>query len=435
MRPSVIRSSLATIFKEWLLFIRDPGGLLLLLLMPAALILIMALVQDAPFRDYQELHFDVLLADEDGGALSASIREVLTKSKAFSIIDTADGVPLSAEQLRNRLRHGNNNIGLIIPKGATAEVVNAANTVANSLAAQMGSGQLPQRPPRDSLAVRLLFDPVSRPAFRLAIHAALDKAISGAATKLLLSRLGRLAGNTDSSTVKPDVQKILSSLGIREEVTEGGGNVAQHINSVQHNVPAWAIFGMFFIVVPLSGHIIREREGGSALRLRLIPGAAAGVAVGRILANAAVCCVQFALMCAVGRWLLPLAGLPALTLGHHPAALLPVVCATALCATSYGNLVGTLFRSGGQALPFGAISIVILSALGGIWVPVELLPPMLQAVAMASPLHWSLQGVQSVLLRNGGFSDVLLPTAILLLLAVVLWALSLWQTRNADIAL
>ena len=435
MRPSVFKSGLATIFKEWLLLIRDPGGLLLLLLMPAALILIMALVQDAPFRDYQELHFDILLADEDGGALSASIRETLTKGKSFRLIDAVDGMPLSAAKLRERLLHGSNGIGLIIPKGATAEVVNAANTVANSLAPQTSAGQLPQRPPRDSLAVRLLFDPVSRPAFRLAIHAALDKAISGAATKLLLSRLRRLSGNQDDSAASPDVRQILSGLSVREEAAGQNGKVAQHINSVQHNVPAWAIFGMFFIVVPLSGHIIREREEGSALRLRLIPGAATGAAIGRILANAFVCCLQFALMCAVGRWLLPFTGLPALSLGMHPAALLPVVAATALCATAYGNLIGMTFRSGGQALPFGAISIVILSALGGIWVPVELLPPAMQAIAKVSPLHWALQGIQSVLLRDGGIGDVLLPTAILLLLAAVMWALSLWRRAGANAAL
>ncbi len=35
-------------------------------------------------------------------------------------------------------------------------------------------------------------------------------------------------------------------------------------NSVQHNVPAWSIFAMFFIVIPIAGNMIREREDGSA---------------------------------------------------------------------------------------------------------------------------------------------------------------------------
>lgn len=421
------RSISATILKEWILIRRDIGGLLILLVMPAALILIMTLVQDAPFRDYQDLHLKIIIADEDQGSLSNALRESLQSSKAFTLVDRPEGKLLSPASLRETLRQGTYSIGLIIPKGATAEVINAANTVANRIAAQFGSPPLPQRPPRDSLSIRLMFDPVSRPAFRMAVHTALDKAISAATTKLLLDRISKRSGATADTTGNPDLQHLLNALSIREEQISGSREAPKKINSVQHNVPAWAIFGMFFIVVPLSGHIIREREEGSTLRVQLIPGAASGVAIGRIIANTLICCLQFMVMCAVGKWLLPLLGMPALTLGAHPAALLPVVIATALCATAYGNLIGTSFKSGAQALPFGAISIVILSALGGIWVPVELLPPVLQSLAKLSPLHWALQGVQAVILRDGSLSDVLLPTGILSVLALALWICSVWR--------
>jgi ABC-2 type transport system permease protein len=426
---STLKHIKATILKEWLLFGRDIGGLLVLLVMPAILIFIMALVQDAPFRDYQDLHLEVLLADEDGGALSTAVRETLSTSKAFKIVDKLDGRALTADNIRDAVRSGKHSIGLIIPKGATAEVVNAANTIANTLAEKLGTGTLPQRPPRDSLHVRLLFDPISRPAFRLAIHAALDKAISGASTKLLVSRISRLSGKEADSIEAPDLPKLLAGLSISEEKTNNSHQIPKHINSVQHNVPAWAIFGMFFIVVPLSGHIIREREEGSALRVRLIPGATLGVAIGRILANTSICCMQFILMCAVGRWLLPLAGLTSLSLGTHPLALIPIVVATGLCATAFGNLVGTFFRTYGQALPFGAISIVILSALGGIWVPVELLPPVLQTLAKISPLHWALDGVQTVILRDGGWKEAIIPTAVLSTIAAAFFGLSILREQ------
>jgi ABC-2 type transport system permease protein len=188
-------------------------------------------------------------------------------------------------------------------------------------------------------------------------------------------------------------------------------------------------------VVPFSGHIIKERVEGSALRVRLIPGVNAGAAIGRILANTMVCCLQFAAMCAVGLWLLPLTGLPQLKLGLHPTAIIPVVIATALCATAFGNLIGTLFNSNTSALSFGAISIVILSALGGIWVPVELLPPLLQTTAKLSPLHWALHGIQTVVLREGGWADVIVPVAVLSSVAVLLWVASIWRERQVGTAL
>ena len=39
-------------------------------------------------------------------------------------------------------------------------------------------------------------------------------------------------------------------------------------SSVQQNVPAWLIFGMFFVVLPISALFIVERRDGTAARLR-----------------------------------------------------------------------------------------------------------------------------------------------------------------------
>jgi ABC-2 type transport system permease protein len=63
---------LATIYKEFLLLIRDPGGMALIFIMPLALVIVMALVQDAPFRDYQEIKLEVLFIDQDQDSLCES---------------------------------------------------------------------------------------------------------------------------------------------------------------------------------------------------------------------------------------------------------------------------------------------------------------------------------------------------------------------------
>jgi ABC-2 type transport system permease protein len=250
--------------------------------------------------------------------------------------------------------------------------------------------------------------------------------------RLLLHRISQLAGSGADTAGQQQLLARLEALSVRDEHLGTGSTAMQHINSVQHNVPAWAIFGMFFIVVPLSGHIVREREQGSALRVLLIPGASLSAAIGRMLANTFVCCLQFAAMCLVGIWLMPLVGLPALGFGAHPAAIIPVVMATALCATAYGNFIGSVFSSGIQAVAFGAISIVILSALGGIWVPVELLPPAMQRIADFSPLHWGLEGVQAVMLRQGSWAEVVKPTLMLLALSGVLLALGYAGSRKGN---
>lgn len=424
-----MKKILATITKEWLLLRRDVSGLLLLLIMPAVLIVIMALVQDAPFKDYQEVRFDLLMADNDGGSMAAEIRKGLQQSRNFHIVDRLDGRPVTDSVLKALLKKGTYKVGIIIPKGTTSEVNNAANVVANSLASKLGAGTLPTRERRDSVHVQLYFDPLTKPTFRTSVYFALDKFVTFSSTSHLVQRIAHIGGapaDTAQSHQAEEFKNVFAGIGIEEKILDDGhGPTISKMNSVQHNVPAWAIFGMFFIVVPLSGHMIREREEGSALRLKLIPHAQAGVAMGKILFNTLICMLQFAAMCAIGVWVLPLMGLSSLHLGIHPLALIPVVFSTAFTATSYGYFIGTFFKTTNQAMPFGAISIVILAALGGILVPKEVLPPAMQTIALGSPLFWGLDGANEIMFRDGTVLNVIRHVIVLNSLALLLWGISM----------
>lgn len=429
-----MKKILATIQKEWILLRRDVAGFMLLFLMPAILIIVMAMVQDAPFKDYQELKFDLLLADNDHGRLAEEIRFGLKQSKNFNIVDSIDGKPLTDEKLRELLKGGKYRVGIVIPKGATAEVINAANTVANRISEKIGMGKLPAREVRDSMYVRMYFDPVSKPTFRMSISFALDKYITYSCSNLLVSRLSKLGmaetGETVDSTQSQDFQRIFQGIGIKEEALNDKGNFSKFINSVQHNVPAWAIFGMFFIVIPIAGNMLREREERSALRIELIPFAHNYVALGKIFFYTLICTAQFAVMCAIGLWVLPQMGLSALYMGLHPMALIPITLCIALSATAYGYLVGVVFKTATQATPFGAISVVIMSAMGGIWVPVDLLPDVMQKAAKISPLHWGLDAINHIILRNGNISNVLPHLAVLLTFSTILLLISLYVNRS-----
>jgi len=404
---------------------RDISGLLMLLVMPALLIIVMALIQDAPFKDYQELKFDMLLADNDQGSLSRQIADGLKHSKNFHIIDSAGGQQMTEPLLKDLLNKGKYKIGIVIPDGVTAEIVNSANIVVNEISLKTGlPATLPTRPQRDQIYVRIYFDPVSKPAFRTAISSALDKYMAYSCSNILMNRLAMLkkdsTGRTDEAS-QYDMKKIMQGIGIKEEPLNNKGAYTAHINSVQHNVPAWAIFGMFFIVIPVAGHIIKERQDGSAVRIALIPNVVQYVALGRIIFYTFICTLQFLLMLCIGFWIIPLFGLPALYPGVHAWLLLPVAVCIGFAATTYGYFIGSVFKTFNQALSFSSLSIVILSAIGGIWVPVEILPHSIQQMSLVSPLHWALDAVDQVILRNGGPEAVMLPLAILLVTGIVLW--------------
>jgi len=417
----------ATLRKELLLLLRDPGGLLLLMIMPAFLIVVMAMVQDAPFKDYQEIRFEMLVVNNDKGSVGKKILTALKSNKNFIVIDSLEGQVLSEPRLKEAIQNGKSKIGIIIPENATSTLVSTANRLANDLSQAAGVPDvLPVAGNGDSSFVRILFDPVTKPAFRSSLRYATDQFINKIKMELLIERLSGPAGK------KAPVASVAAfdMFSVKEQQVGEGLQLRAALNSVQHNVPAWAIFGMFLIVIPMSGNMIRERDEGSALRLQLIPNVARSVAMGKLLFYVLLCMVQFAAMLLVGIYLLPVLGLPRLFLGDHPLALIPMVAAVAFSATAYGYFIGNIFKTANQAMPFGAISVVLLSAIGGVWVPVEILPQTMQHAARISPQYWSLQGVNQVMLRGASFSGIIQSFSIVCCIGIILSLLAVWFRKK-----
>ncbi|MBK7763561.1 MAG: ABC transporter permease [Bacteroidetes bacterium] len=406
---------LATYIKEWHLIRRDLGGLALLFLMPILLIVIMTLVQDGPFKDYKDHMFEALFVDEDGGRVANSMKEGLLETKQFKLIETINNEVLTLSKAQSQIRSGNYKLAIIIPKGVSAEVVNNANLVANEIARKMGMGaSLPHREGRDSIQIHLMFDPVTKPDFRMAIMNAVDKFNTKIQSDIVLDRVSNIAKSETADTSSVDIAKLLHSVGIIESMPGNKKQLLSKMNSVQHNVPAWAIFGMFFMVIVICDNLISERTGGSWTRLKLIPGSFAHILMGKVFFYIVLGIAQFYVMILIGMYLMPLLKLPALVVGNNPFALFAMIFSISACASTFGILVGTLFSTTHQALPVGAISVVILSAVGGVWVPIDVLPDSLKTISIISPMRYALAGVNNILLRDGGWMSIFQPLLILL---------------------
>lgn len=416
----------ATLKKELLILLRDPSGLLMLLIMPLALIIVTSIVQDAPYRDYQEMKFDILIANNDNGSVGKKIVEDLRSNKNF-VLHFED--TLGDADLRNLLKQGKAQMGIIIPKTATSSVVNMSNKLGNAMAEQMGlSGSLKCNESADTSTIQLLFDPTVKPASRSALNYALNQYITQTKMEILMQRLAKMNGGTGNVPMDTKGMNVLpvTEVNLDQQSTISSASV----NSVQHNVPAWTIFGIFLIVVPIAGNMIRERDEGSAVRVQLIPNAAFSAGLGKIVFYILVCLLQFYAMVLAGIYLMPLFDLPALRLGPQAAIIFPIAICIAFVAVAYGFFIGSIFKTANQAMPFGAITSVLMSAIGGIWVPVELLPNVMKKIALISPLHWSLEAVNQIILREQGFSGAFKPMVILLFLGTLLSILAFVFRRN-----
>ncbi len=71
-----------------------------------------------------------------------------------------------------------------------------------------------------------------------------------------------------------------------------------------------------------------------------------------------------------------------------------------------------------QANGFGAVSIVLLAAIGGLLVPSFAMPESFRNILMLSPLHWCLEAFYGLFLEGGTLRDILMN--ILPLFAIII---------------
>jgi ABC-2 type transport system permease protein len=112
-------------------------------------------------------------------------------------------------------------------------------------------------------------------------------------------------------------------------------------------------------------------------------------------------------MIAVGIFVMPLLGLEQLALGGASTLILLTACCVAMAATGYGTLIAVYFKTAQQALSFGSVSVVILSAIGGVWVPIYVMPEILQNISRFSPMSWGLESFNDLFLRQASFGAIL----------------------------
>jgi ABC-2 type transport system permease protein len=395
----------SSIVKEILVLIRDLAGLAILFVMPMVLIFVMTLIQDSTFRKLDETNLEVLVVNNDLDSLGVAIEQGLSLTGFFSVKTSLDGQLISEPALYKNISEGNYQIGIVIKEGSTDALREKAKILIEKALAEGHTETIRFEP--DSVlaaAVVVYFDPVIKNSFKQSIMNALDNFTTKIESKIIFQAF--------AAEVKPVLpeESELSFLGesvITIEETYAYNEYNEVLpNSVQHNVPAWTVFAMFFIIIPLTGNIIKERDDGSALRLKLMPGSYIIVLLSKIVVYLVVCLIQFFLMLMVGMVFLPLLGMPTLELGSHPGALIILSLAVALAATGYGVLLGTIATSHEQAASFGSVSVIILAAIGGVWVPVYMMPPVMQKISVISPLNWGVDGFYDVFLRGADLQKI-----------------------------
>ncbi|WP_299254197.1 ABC transporter permease [uncultured Aquimarina sp.] len=424
---------LASIKKEFLLLLRDPGGLIILFIMPILLVVAITLIQDATFKSISSNSIEILLVDKDNGKLSIEIKKSFSEIEFLEPIAEINNIPLTEEKAKFLVASGDYQLAVVIPEGLSdglqkqidkniTKILEEFEGAVDSLKVEGVQEKLSNK------VVKLYFDPITQETFRSSVIFAVDKLVASIETKSIYEAFQKELGESESlkSFNRDNFVKY-------EQINPSLSGELILPNSVQHNIPAWTLFAIFFMILPLSLNLVHEKGQGTFVRLQTTPINYSTIIAGKAFLFLLVSLLQFTLILLLGIFVFPKLGLPILDLGDNLGLLYLVALSSGLGAIGLGILLGTVFSSHEQAAPFGAVLVVLLAAIGGVWVPVFAMPDTMQLIAKISPMNWGLEAFYDCFLRKGSLIDILPEIGLLIgfFISTIVIAILYYEKKKA----
>ena len=415
---------LAIIRHDLRVFLSNRSNLPGLLLTPAVMTVIIALITGGAFGGPAIRRLDVI--DQDGtqasGEFLASIRQAnpsLTLCPADNTDKDICGLgtsnTLTEGQALDRIANSTSLALLEIPSGYEASLADQQPmTLTLRSASSFGTSQSAQQ----------------------AVQAALSQVNTAAvASQIGLSVINSLQ---DKPLPGDQAQQVKSSLYERALEMEKGKNVTVGFTlsgtnqgrtmseSLQQglgqSVPG---MGTMFVLMTILGGmaaLIVERQQWTLQRLAVMPVSRTTLLAGKILARFCLGLLQFLVVFVVGALL-------GMNFGKDPVALLLLVIVYTLSVTALSFAIGSGLKNPAQASGLSLLLALTLAPLGGAWWPMDISPKFMQIIGHISPIAWAMDGFTALTYNGAHLADILVPLAVLVGMTVLLFLIAIPRFR------
>ncbi len=387
----------AMLTKEFLLILRDKHALAALFIMPSIFILIMSMaLKDTFSSDRAFVSYAVI--DQDQTTISHEIASLLRENRTL-------------KEYRQTVRPGKDlqdalnddlTFAVTIVPGFSASLASEDSTVPLKLDAASDVQQNMLRLFKGELTGILM-----KLRIKTLLHE-LDPLLPG------------IAARTDARLMDQSSLITVQFNGLEESLFP---------TSTQQSVPSWIVFGMFFIIIPMSTIFISEHRQNTLMRMNGMNISIPALFTGKIVPYMVINQIQVWLMIGVGMFMVPLLGAPALTPGHSVTGIIMVSTGLSLAAIGTSMLIAVSVNSVEQATTIGGILNILFGAIGGVMVPKFFMPEAMQTFSNLSPMSWGLEGFLDLFLRGLGAGAVLTESLALagfggLMLLLAAWILA-----------
>ncbi len=379
-----------------------PMGMVINLSIPLVLAGMLALVFTG--RDDEPPRIRLVVADEDEGPLSRFINGASGNEEATRYMEILQA-PTRAEGLEI-LRDDDATALLVIPKGfgaalladgkAEMELVKNPSQRIMPVVAQQGAEVV-------SLyltAARAALGDESKRLARLFEGEGWNESVGVAA--LVATVYGRVQ-EAEPLLFPPLIE--IETAGETATADAGGG-----FSPIAWLYPGMVVMGLLFAGSAQMRDLLDEAQAGTLKRLLAAPLGAVQILVSKILSTGALVTIALASFLVTGWLAFGIAWGPILPMTITSAVL-------ALAVTGFSAMIYAAARTQRQGDAFGGIVIMLMSLVGGAFVPVEILPGWLQTVSHGTLNYWATEALRA-LASGGGFRGPDLNAALVGLAAV-----------------
>jgi len=393
--------------KDLRLAFRDRAALLLMLLAPFLLTIGMGFVTGRFSGGSSGIsNIPVILVNQDNAQLGNALVNLFNNPALVNLMEPS--VSTDLEAARQLIDSDEAAAVVFIPKGFTESIIPKNG---QELSGEIISIEIYANPTR----------PTSAGIIQTIVEEFLGRvesgSIGGQVTMTQLITSGRVLPQ-DAAAVGEAMSERLSS-STTEPVTiitlkqnEVGGEAIQ-FDVLAFLAPGMALMFLMYTVSYGGRTIIAERIQGTLPRLLISPTTAAQILGGKVFGIYLTGVAQMSILIFATTVMFQLKW-------GNTLGLIVLVLAAVFGATGWGMLITALARTAGQVSSVGSAIMLIFGILGGSFVSLDNLHPMVRSLSKITPNAWGLDGFTTLAL-GGGLADISTPVTALLIMGAVLF--------------
>lgn len=363
--------------KDLRLYFSDKKGILVTFLLPIIMITLFAFAFGGVGKKKSAPKpLSVLVVDKDATATS---QELITKLNAMHTIRL---VPSEEEKALDLVRKGKNVAALVFEKGLSDAITTDAD-----------------------LPIELKYDAARDIQMRM-VHAVLKEGF-----KYHLGKINEI----NSVHIKT------TSL-IKETSTKAHPGLVQAVGGT-------AIMMLLFSIAAIGGSLLDEKEAGTLKRLLIAPVKPLSILIAKMGTAMVVSILQLTAMF-VFAWLA--FGLP---IFMDILTLILLILCISFAVSSFGVFLVSTVKTRQQLQGMSTIIIILMSAIGGSMIPINMMPAFMQNIAGISVNYWGIEGFFDIFWRQLPLIDILPKMGILLAIGLGMTLVSTFLFKKNIIAI